>query len=55
MVRVISGSGTFHGDEGGVELRSGEGAILRPGETHRVDAGGEPLHFIAVVAPGPGG
>jgi quercetin dioxygenase-like cupin family protein len=55
MVQVISGSGTVHGDEGGVELRAGEAAVFRPGETHGIDAGGEALRFIALVAPRPGG
>ena len=55
MVRVISGSGTFHGDEGEVVLRAGEGAVYRPGETHAIDAAGEALHFIAILTPSPAG
>jgi quercetin dioxygenase-like cupin family protein len=53
MVQVISGEGTFIGDEAREVLRAGESAVYAPGETHAIEAGSEPLHFIAILAPRP--
>jgi quercetin dioxygenase-like cupin family protein len=55
MVQVTAGSGTFHGDDGGVRLGMGESAIFSPNEVHAIDAGDEPLRFIAILTPRPQG
>jgi quercetin dioxygenase-like cupin family protein len=53
IVQVISGEGTFSGDEAREVLRAGQSAVYAPGETHAIEAGGEPLHFIAILCPRP--
>jgi quercetin dioxygenase-like cupin family protein len=53
LVRVVSGRGTFHGEDGDATLGPGETAVYRPGETHAIECGDEPLHFEAILAPGP--
>jgi quercetin dioxygenase-like cupin family protein len=54
-VHVVSGSGTFEGTDASVTLKAGEAAVYAPGEMHAMEAGAEPLHFLAVIAPRPGG
>lgn len=55
IVSVTSGSGRFHGDRTDAVLSAGESAVFAPGETHAIDAGAEPLRFVAIIAPRPGG
>lgn len=50
---VVAGSGTFAGEDGEAHLRPGDVAVYRPGERHSMRAGNEPLHFVAILAPGP--
>lgn len=54
VVHVVSGSGTFRGADGEAALTAGQSAVYAPGETHSMQAGDEPLHFIAVLTPAPG-
>lgn len=52
---VVKGTGTFRGDHDEALLGPGQVAIFEPGEDHGIEAGSEPLHFVAVIAPRPGG
>lgn len=52
---VVTGTGTFRGDDDEALLGPGQVAIFEPGEDHAIEAGAEPLHFVAVIAPRPGG
>ncbi len=52
-VVVVRGSGRFRGAHDEVELRAGQAAVFAPGEVHAMAAGGEPLAFLAMLAPGP--
>jgi quercetin dioxygenase-like cupin family protein len=54
-VLVTEGSGTFHGENGEVVLRVGEGAVYAPNEMHSITAGEEPLRSLALISPRPGG
>lgn len=54
-VLVTEGSGTFHGESGESVLRVGEGAVYEPNELHSITAGEEPLRFLALISPRPGG
>lgn len=54
-VVVTEGAGTFQGEAGERELRVGESAVYAPGEMHAIVAGAEPLRFMALIAPRPGG
>lgn len=53
VVQVIAGTGTFTGDGARVVLGPGESAVYAPGETHGIEAGEGPLHFVALVTPRP--
>jgi quercetin dioxygenase-like cupin family protein len=55
IVQVTEGSGTFQGEDGEAVLRAGESATYLPNELHAIIAGTEPLRFIAIIAPRPGG
>jgi quercetin dioxygenase-like cupin family protein len=55
LVQVIAGSGHFRGAESEAVLSAGECAVFAPGEMHAVEAGTEPLRFLAVITPRPGG
>lgn len=55
LVQVVSGSGRFHGEESAEVLSSGQSAVYAPGEMHAMYAGDEPLRFLAIIAPRPGG
>ncbi len=55
IVQVTAGSGTFIGEDGRALLSAGETAVYAPGETHAIEAGDEPLRFLAILAPRPGG
>jgi quercetin dioxygenase-like cupin family protein len=55
IVQVVSGQGTFIGQDGRALLSSGETAVYGPGETHAIEAGDEPLRFLAILTPRPGG
>jgi quercetin dioxygenase-like cupin family protein len=55
VVQVVAGRGRFEGADGAVVLEAGEGAVFEPGEMHAIDADGEPLRFLAVITPRPGG
>lgn len=54
-IHVTSGTGTFRGADAEYTLSAGEVAVFEPGEMHAMDAGAEPLRFIAVITPRPGG
>lgn len=54
IVSVLEGSGTFSGAGGDVLLHAGEMAVYAPGEEHAIQAGGEALRFVAILAPGRG-
>lgn len=54
IVQVTDGAGTFYGEDAGVRLRAGEGAVYAPGELHAITSGEEPLRFLAIIAPRPG-
>ena len=55
VVQVASGEGTFRGGDGvGHVLRAGGAAVFAPQEEHSIEAGAEPLRFIAVISPAPG-
>jgi quercetin dioxygenase-like cupin family protein len=54
LVCVTSGSGRFSGAEDDALLKVGQSATYAPGETHAIEAGDEPLRFIAVITPRPG-
>ena len=55
LVVVVSGTGTFRGDRTEALLGPGQAAIFEPGETHGIEATDGRLHFLAVIAPRPGG
>lgn len=55
VVHVVSGSGVFEGADASVTLSAGEAAVYAPGELHAMAAGDEPLQFLAVITPRPGG
>lgn len=54
-IHVTSGSGVFRGADAEHTLSAGEIAVFAPGEVHAMDAGEEPLRFVAVITPRPGG
>lgn len=53
VVAVIAGEGTFRGADGAALLHAGQVAVYAPEEEHSIEAGSEPLHFVAVIAPRP--
>jgi len=55
LVQVVSGSGRFHGAEDDALLTAGQSAVYAPGEMHAIDAIDEPLRFLAIITPRPGG
>lgn len=55
LLIVVSGTGTFRGGNGEALLGPGQVAIFEPGEEHAIEAGATPLHFLAAIAPRPGG
>ncbi len=54
-VQVTDGSGTFQGEAGEAVLSAGESAVYAPNELHAIIAGEEPLRFLALITPRPGG
>lgn len=54
-VHVVEGEGIFLGEDGEAVLRTGQAAVFAPGEMHAIEAGVDPLHFIAIITPRPGG
>lgn len=55
LVQVIAGNGRFDGAASAHILKAGESAVYEPGETHAIEAGAEPLRFLAIITPRPGG
>lgn len=55
LVHVTAGTGRFRGADGDALLRPGDAASYEPGELHSIEAGDEPLRFVAVIAPRPAG
>ena len=55
VVEVVSGGGIFHGADSEALLVAGQSAVFAPGELHAIDARSEPLRFLALIAPRPGG
>lgn len=53
LVHVVSGRGVFAGEDGSALLDAGGVAVFRPGESHAIRASDGPLHFVAVITPGP--
>ena len=53
LVRVVSGSGLVRGEGDERLLHPGEQAVYAPGEVHAIEAGAEPLHFVAILTPSP--
>ncbi|MBR9988197.1 MAG: cupin domain-containing protein [Gemmatimonadetes bacterium] len=54
-VHVTEGSGVFRGSESESRLETGQIAVFEPDEVHSIDAGAEPLRFVAIITPRPGG
>jgi quercetin dioxygenase-like cupin family protein len=52
-VQVIEGAGFFLGESGEARLGAGGTAVYAPGETHAIRSEGEPLRFLAFIAPRP--
>jgi quercetin dioxygenase-like cupin family protein len=52
-IHVIAGSGVFRGSDSASRLEAGQLAVFAPNETHSIDAGTEPLRFVAIIAPRP--
>ncbi|HSJ23125.1 MAG TPA: cupin domain-containing protein [Longimicrobiales bacterium] len=55
LVTVLSGHGEFTGADDATELNAGDSAVYEPGEVHGMVAGTEPLRFLAIITPRPGG
>jgi quercetin dioxygenase-like cupin family protein len=53
LLHVIRGAGTFRSGDHEALLTEGESALFAPGQVHAVEAGGVPVTFLAVLAPGP--
>jgi len=53
ILSVVSGRGTFRGEEGEQILGTGGAVAYAPGELHSVHASEEGLHFLAIIAPSP--
>lgn len=53
LVRVVSGSGVFRGEGAERLMHPGESAVFAPDEYHAIEAGADPLHFLAYITPGP--
>lgn len=55
LALVTSGSGRFVGVDSEAVLSVGEAVVWAPGELHSIESVGEPLRFLAIIAPRPGG
>lgn len=55
LVQVVSGRGTFTGDARELQLGAGDSVVYAPGEPHGMRAVDEPLRFIVIITPRPGG
>lgn len=55
ILQVVSGTGTFRGNDFEAQLGPGETAVFEPNEEHAIEADQGPLHFLALLAPRPGG
>ena len=55
LVQVVSGSGRFEGADAAHVLKPGDTAAYEPGELHAIEAQQEPLRFLAIITPRPGG
>jgi quercetin dioxygenase-like cupin family protein len=55
VVHVTAGAGFFRGAASESWLETGQLAVFEPGEPHAMRAGEQPLRFVAVIAPRPGG
>jgi quercetin dioxygenase-like cupin family protein len=55
IVQVVEGRGVFRGEGTETTLGAGQLGVFAPGEVHAVEAGAEPLRFVAILAPRPGG
>lgn len=53
-IHVTAGSGVFRGADSASRLEAGQIAVFDPNETHAIDAGTEPLRFVAIITPRPG-
>lgn len=54
-IHVTEGSGVFRGTHSESRLEAGQVAVFEPDEMHAIDAGAEPLRFVAIITPRPGG
>lgn len=54
-IHVTEGSGIFRGSEAESRLEAGQMAVFAPDEMHAIDAEAEPLRFVAIITPRPGG
>jgi quercetin dioxygenase-like cupin family protein len=54
-VHVTEGSGVFRGGDTASRLEAGQVAVFEPDELHAIDAGADPLRFVAIITPRPGG
>jgi quercetin dioxygenase-like cupin family protein len=52
-IHVTEGSGVFRGADSASRLEAGQLAVFMPNETHAIDAGAEPLRFVAIITPRP--
>jgi quercetin dioxygenase-like cupin family protein len=53
-IHVTAGSGVFRGADCAVHLEAGQVTVFEPEEIHAIDAGSEPLRFVAIITPRPG-
>lgn len=52
-IHVTEGSGTFRGAGAASRLEAGQAMVFAPDEMHAIDAGTEPLRFLAIITPRP--
>lgn len=54
-IHVTEGTGLIRGANSASRLEAGQVAVFEPDELHAIDAGTEPLRFVAIITPRPGG
>lgn len=53
-LHVLQGCGLFGGADGEVRASAGSLLVYAPDEEHSIEAGDEPLRFLAILTPSPG-